>query len=68
MSEMANAPTPNLQARVTQAIRTHGISEVARRLNLGPESVARIAAGAGVRRGTHALAEMNVHKLQEAVA
>ncbi|HEY4013758.1 MAG TPA: hypothetical protein VGM06_10490 [Polyangiaceae bacterium] len=64
---MANAvhesPIADLQSPVASSVKELGVTETARRLDLDPTTVLRLAAGISPRRGSIAVARANLHKL-----
>jgi hypothetical protein len=58
--------TDGQRSRLTEAIKTLGASEVARRMELSTEAVLRLAIGAGSHAGTELLAQQRLERLEAA--
>ncbi|MCL4840155.1 MAG: hypothetical protein KJ058_19575 [Thermoanaerobaculia bacterium] len=57
-------PNPDLRERARQLIDERGADRAAKTLGIGRESAMRLAAGLRVRRGTIALAERALERLE----
>lgn len=66
MSHPTTLP-PAQRAHLAAAVRRHGVAPVARALGLGRDVVGKLAGGVDVRRGTVALCQANLPRLDAAL-